>query len=58
MSTSLSNLVSNLSEKLHNDRSYLDYMTIKDEQLIFNCFSCKNSCTWISMASLLREYRG
>ena len=39
MSTSLSNLVSNLSEGLHNDRcidckSCLDYMITKDEQLI------------------------
>ena len=47
MSTSLSNFVSNLSEGLHNDRcinckSCLGYMTIKDEQLIFRCFSCKN----------------
>ena len=48
MSTSLSNLVSNLSEGLHNDRridckSCLDYMAIKDEQLIFRCFSCKKN---------------
>ena len=48
MSTSLSNLVSNLSERLHNDRcidckSCLDYMTTKDEQLIFKCFSCKKN---------------
>ena len=48
MSTSLSNLVSNLSEGLHNDRcidckSCLDYMTTKDEQLIFNCFRCKKN---------------
>ena len=40
MSTSLSNLVSNLSEGHHNDscidcKSCLDYMTAKDEQLIF-----------------------
>ena len=46
MSISLSNLVSNLSEGLHNDRcidckSCLDYMTTKDEQLIFRCFRCK-----------------
>ena len=45
MSTLLSNLVSNLSDGLHNDRcidckSYLDYMTTKDEQLIFRCFRC------------------
>ena len=48
MSTSLSNLVSNLSEGLHNDRCIdckfcLDYMTTKDEQLIFRCFRCKKS---------------
>ena len=48
MSTSLSNLVSNLSEGLHNDRrvdckSYLDYMKTKDEQIIFRCFRCKNN---------------
>ena len=48
MSTSLSNLVSNLSEGLQNNRcidckSCLDYMTIKYEQLIFRCFSCKKN---------------
>ena len=48
MSTSLSNLVSNLSEGLHNDKcidckSCLDYMTIKDKQLIFGCFRCKKN---------------
>ena len=46
MSSSLSNLVDNLSEGLHNDRcidckTCLDYMTTKDEQLIFRCFECK-----------------
>ena len=46
MSSSISNLVDNLSDGLHNDRcidckSCLDYMTIKDEQLIFTCFECK-----------------
>ena len=48
MSCSLSSLVSNLSEGLHNDRcedckSYLDYMATKDEQLIFRCFECKKN---------------
>ena len=48
MSTSLSNFVNNLSEGLHNDRcidckSCLDYMTIKDEQLIFSCFRCEKN---------------
>ena len=48
MSTSLSNLVDNLSESLHNDKCkdckyYLSYVTIKDNQLIFRCFSCKRN---------------
>ena len=53
MSTSLSNLVSNLYEELHNDRcidckSCLYYMITKDDQgsftqLIFRCFRCKKS---------------
>ena len=48
MSSSLSNLVDNLSEKLHIDKctdckSCLDYMTTKDEQLIFRCFEFKKN---------------
>ena len=48
MSTSLSNLVSNLSEGLRNDRcidckSCLDYMITKNEQLILRCFGCKKN---------------
>ena len=48
MSTSLSNLVSNLSGGIHNDRcidckSYLDYMTTKDGQLILRCFRWKKN---------------
>ena len=53
ISSSLSNLVDNLSEGLHNDRcidckSCLNYMTTKDEQrsctqLIFRCFECKKN---------------
>ena len=50
MSTSLSVLVNNLSEGLHNDKcidykSYLDYMSIKDDQLILRCFKCKKKIT-------------
>ena len=46
MSSSLSNLVDNLSEGLHRDKcadfkSYLDYMTTKDEQLISDVLSVK-----------------
>ena len=48
MSTSLSKLIDNLWEGLHNNNckdcmSYLDYMTTKDEQLIFRCFSYKKN---------------
>ena len=48
MSTSLSNLVNNLSEGVHNDKCTnckycLDYMTTKDEQLIFWYFRCKKN---------------
>ena len=53
MSSSLSNLVDNLSEGLHSDKctdckSSLDYMTIKDDQenctqFIFRCFECKKN---------------
>ena len=48
MSTSLSKLVDNLSEGLHNNRcvdckSGLDHMKTKDEKLIFRCFSCKKN---------------
>ena len=44
----MSNLVDNLSEGLLSDKctdckSCLDYMTTKDEQLIFRCFGCKNN---------------
>ena len=48
MLSSLSNIVDNLPEGLHNDRcidynSCLDYMSIKDNQLIFRCFGCKKN---------------
>ena len=48
MSTSLSNFVDNLSGGLHSDKctnckSCLDYMTIKDEQLIFRLFEFKKN---------------
>ena len=48
MSTSLSKLLDNLSEGIHNNRcvdckSFLDYMKTKDEKLIFTCFICKKN---------------
>ena len=48
MSSSLSNLAENLLEGLHSDKCtycipFLDYMTTKDEQVIFKCFECKKN---------------
>ena len=48
ISTSPSQLVDNLSERLHNHRCAdckfsLDYMITKDEKLIFRCFTCKKN---------------
>ena len=47
-SSSFSNLVDNVSEGLHCDncidsKSSLDYMSVKDDQLIFRCFECKKN---------------
>ena len=41
MSTLLSKLIDN--DKCKDCKSYLDYMTTKDEKLIFRCFSCKKN---------------
>ena len=48
MSTSLPSLFDSLSEKLHSDKckdckSELDYMSIKNNQLIFQCLKCKKN---------------
>ena len=50
MSTSLSKLVKYLSEKLHSNKctdtdckSHLNFMSTKDDQLIFRCFECKRN---------------
>ena len=47
-SSSLSNLVDNVSEGFRCDKctdckSCLDYMMLKDDQLIFRCFKCKKN---------------
>ena len=48
MSMSLSKLIDNLSEGLHNNKcldckSCLDYIKTKNEKLIFKCFKCKQN---------------
>ena len=46
MSLSLSTLVNNLSENIHNDgkctscNSFLDYISVKTDKLLFECFDC------------------
>ena len=47
MSSSLSKLVDNLSEGIHNNKcldcnSCLDYIKIKNEKLLLKCFKCNN----------------
>ena len=46
MSSSLSKLVDNLSEGIHNNKcadckSNLDYIKTKNEKLILECYNCK-----------------
>ena len=44
MSSSLSKLVDNLSEGIHNNtcaKSNLDYIKTKNEKLILKCYNCK-----------------
>ena len=46
MSSSLPKLVDNLSEGIHNNKcadckSNLDYIKIKNEKLILECYNCK-----------------
>ena len=48
MSSKLSKLVKYLSDGLHSDKckyckSELDYISVKDNQLIFQCLECKNN---------------
>ena len=48
MSSSLSSLANNLSEGVNCDKcidckSCLEYMSVKDDQLIFRCFECKKN---------------
>ena len=46
MAASLSDLVNNLSNGLHNTDCglNLEYMIPKDDILIFRCFKCKKNC--------------
>ena len=61
MSISLSNLGDNFSDKLHSDKyidckSFLDYMSIKDDQLIFRCFECKQNYKKYFKKDLIKRF--
>ena len=48
MATSLSKLVDNLTEGIHNDKcinckSDISYIKVMDETLIFRCFNCEKN---------------
>ena len=61
MVSSLSRLVDSLSEELHCDKcihckSCLDYMSFKDDQLIFGCFECKKNYKKYSNKELIKRF--
>ena len=61
MSTSLSNLVDDLSERLHSDKCTdcklnFDYMSIKNNQLIFKCFRCKKNYEKVFNKELIKRF--
>ena len=62
MSSSLSKLVDNLSEGIHNNKcadckSCLDYIKTKNEKLIFKCFSCEQYCTKKFNKELIKRFK-
>ena len=61
MEASLSNLADNFSERFPSDKctdckSYLDYMSIKYDQLIFNSFECKQYYKKDSNKDLIKRF--
>ena len=61
MSNAFSNLVDNLSERLHSGKcidckSCLDYMSVKDYQLIFRCFKCKKNYKKYFNKELIKKF--
>ena len=61
MSSSLSSLVDNLSEGLCCNECidceyFLQYMSVKDDQLIFRCFECKKNYKKDFNKELIKKY--
>ena len=62
MSPSLSKLVDNLSEGIHNNKcvdcnSCLDYIKIKNEKLLLKCFNCNNYYKKKFNKDLIKKFR-
>ena len=60
MSSLLSNLVDNLSDGLHGDKcmdckSYLDYISVKNNRLVFRFFECKKIITKPLIKNVLKD---
>ena len=60
MLSSLSKLVDNLSEGIHNNKCFdcescLDYIRTKNEKLILKCFNCKNTMKNIMKNTLIKN---
>ena len=63
MSMSLSKLIDNLSEGLHNNtcadcKSCLDYIKTKNEKLILKCFNCKTYYEKDFNKELIKRFAG
>ena len=62
MSSSLSKLVDNLSEGIHNDKcvdcnSCLDYIKIKNEKLLLKCLNCNTYCQKKFNQDLIKKFK-
>ena len=61
MSTSLSNLISNLSDQLYNNcfdcKTLLDYMVFKDNKVVFRCFECKKNISKYFNNKLTKRFK-
>ena len=60
MSKSLSSLAKYLSERIHSNncadcKFHLDYMSVKDNQLLFRCFECKKIIRKTFLKSYLED---
>ena len=62
MPSSLSSHIDNLTEGLHNDKctdckSYLKYMSTKDNQLMFKCLKCNKNYKKEPNKDLIKRFK-